>query len=563
MAINFDGVVLQIDIALKNWLGFNKAEVHDDLHNRSKIKIVETNMKKIANTCSQYRNRTRQPKQSVPSTIASILSRVVFTSTCLWIATWVSSSMASPPNILHIFTDDMGWTALSCYGNRDVATPNLDRLASQGMRFTDAYADAQCSPTRAAFFSGQYGARSGVFKVIHEQEPPKAFMRIPEANLAMASDLATLAITLRKAGYATGISGKWHIANNYSAAALRKNDDGKYFDRYGFDFCGAANETDYAEDKAVTAITNDIIQFIEQNKDKPWFAYAAHFTTHTKLSAPKALVEKHVSRGFTRTSTPTAKFTERPTAEYLAMLEHLDNEVGRLLSKLDELKLSDQTVVTFSSDNGGLSRMASSAPLREGKGSPYEGGIRVPLIMRWPGRVKPDGVCHVPVHTVDFYSTYAAIAKATPPAQHKLDGESLLPLFEQTGKLKRDAIYWHMPTYTPMYGRTPCAVIRKGDWKLIHWFGDYLDTSGSTPDQTPYGKLVLGARTELYNLQEDLSETKDLLASHPEKANELRAALESWWKETGAGIPSKNPDFDEATWWNTKEGTPRKNRKAK
>jgi uncharacterized sulfatase len=482
---------------------------------------------------------------------------LVFWSIC------VSTSWAATPNILHILADDMGWTALSCYGNHDVATPNLDRLASQGMRFTDAYADSQCSPTRAAFFSGQYGARSGVFKVIHEQEPPKAYMLIPPANLAMSSDVATLATTLRNAGYATGISGKWHIANNYSAAALRKNDDGKYFDRFGFDFCGSASEPEHSEDKAVTAITDDIIGFIEQNQAKPWFAYAAHFTTHTKLAAPKALIEKHVVRGYKRTTSPTSKFSERPTAEYLAMLEHLDNEVGRLLGKLDELKLTDRTLVVFTSDNGGLSRMASCVPLREGKGSPYEGGIRVPLIVRWPGNVKPGSESQTPVHTIDFYPTYAALAAAVPIANQKLDGASLLPLLKQTGTFERDAIYWHMPTYTAMYGRTPCAVIRKGDWKLIHWFGDYLDPRGFTPDQTPYGKLVTGPRTELYNLRDDLSETNDLFGSQPGKAAELRTALEAWWKDTGAGLPSRNPDFVEASWWDTKGDTPKRKGKAK
>lgn len=459
----------------------------------------------------------------------------------------------SNPNILHILADDMGWTALSCYGNKDVATPNLDHLAGQGMRFTNAYADAQCSPTRAAFFSGQYGARSGVFKVIHEQEPPRAFMRIPTPNLAMQPDVATLATALRNAGYATGLSGKWHIADDYPAATLRERDGGKYFDRYGFDFCGAANEPAYAEDKAVTAITDDIIGFIERNRGRPWFAYAAHFTTHTRLRAPAALVEKHAARGYWRTTAPNAKFSERPTAEYLAMLEHLDHEVGRLLAKLDELQLTTRTVVVFTSDNGGLSRMASNAPLREGKGSPYEGGIRVPLIVRWPGRVPPGSRCDVPVHVIDYYPTYAALASAALPTNHRLDGVNLLPLFTQTGALVRDTLAWHMPTYTAMYGRTPCAVIRKGDWKLIHWFGDYLNPSGFTPDQTPYGKLVLGPRTELYHLADDPGETRDLAAAHPEKTKELRAALEAWWKDTGAGFPTKNPGFDEARWWLTND----------
>ncbi|MBM3844164.1 MAG: sulfatase [Verrucomicrobia bacterium] len=467
------------------------------------------------------------------------------------------------PNILHILADDLGWTALRCYGNKDVATPNLDRLAAQGMRFTNAYADAQCSPTRAAFLSGQYGARSGVFKVIHELEPPRAALRIPQPNLAMQAGVATLATMLRRAGYATGLSGKWHIADDYPAARLRERDGGKYFDRYGFDFCGAAIESAHAEDKAVTAITDDIIGFIERNRHRPWFAYVAHFTTHTRLTAPKSLVEKHAARGYRRTTVPAARYSERPTAEYLAMLEHLDNEVGRLLVRLDVLQLTDRTVVIFTSDNGGLSRMASCSPLREGKGSPYEGGIRVPLIVRWPGRVQPGSRCDVPVHVIDYYPTYVALASASPPAMHRLDGVSLVPLLTQTGPLARDTLAWHMPTYTAMYGRTPCAVIRKGDWKLIHWFGDYLDPRGFTPDDTPYGRLVIGPRTEVYHLAEDLSEEHDLAAARPEKTAELRSALEAWWADTGAGLPTKNPDFEEEAWWITKSGNPQSQAKKK
>ena len=460
-----------------------------------------------------------------------------------------TAAPASPPNILFILADDLGWTGPSCFGNKDVATPHLDRLAAHGMKFTAAYADAQCSPTRAAFFSGQYGARSGVFKVIHEQEPPRAFHRIPTPNLAMSPDVATLATTLRRAGYATGLSGKWHIADDYPAATLRAREGGKYFDRYGFDFCGAASETAHPEDKAVTAITDDILGFIERSRGRPWFACAMHFTTHTKLTAPKALVEKHVARGYKRTTAPNARFTERPTAEYLAMLEHFDTEIGRLLARLDDWGLRDNTLVVFTSDNGGLSRMTSCAPLREGKGSPYEGGIRVPLIVRWPARIKAGAVSDTPVHTVDYYPTFAALAGATPPAGHKFDGASLVPLLTQSGALDRPALYWHMPTYTAMYGRTPCAVIRQGDWKLIHWFGDWLDPRGSTPDQTPYGKLVLGPRTELYNLRDDLGETRDLAVAQPAKTKELRAALEAWWRDTGAGFPTRNPDFVEESWW--------------
>ena len=455
------------------------------------------------------------------------------------------SLFAAQPNILHILADDMGWNALSCYGNKDLQTPHLDRLAAQGMRFTQAYADAQCSPTRAAFLSGQYGARTGVFKVLNEKEPSFAPMRSAEAKDALGPETATLATTLRQAGYTTGISGKWHIAGNHAVAALRKREG--YFDSYGFDFAGPANSNEHHEDKTVTAITDDIIGFIESNRSKPWFAFVSHFSPHTKLEAPEALIAKHVARGFKRSADDEGKSTERPIANYLAMLEHLDNEVGRLLAKIDALGLAENTLVIFTSDNGGLSRVTNNAPLREGKGSPYEGGIRVPLLIRWPGKVKPGSECDAPVHAVDFYPTFVSVAETQAAAT--LDGENLLPLLTQTGTLQRPALFWHMPTYTTNYGRTPCAVIREGDWKLIHWFGDYLDTTGFTPDDKPYGKLILGPRIEVFNLREDPNETRNVAPDRPKKTTHLTNALNAWLKRTKAKLPTPNPDFDEKRWW--------------
>ncbi len=472
---------------------------------------------------------------------------------CVLCVSAVQAAPADKPNILHILTDDLGWTALSCYGNTDMATPHLDRLAAEGMRFTNAYADAQCSPTRAAFLSGQYGARTGVFKVLNEKEPSYAPMRSAEANAALGPDVAKLAMTLRQAGYTTGISGKWHIANNFSVAPLQKRSDGKYFDSYGFDFAGTAYGADHNDDKAVTAVTDDIIGFIESNQSKPWFAFVSHFTPHTPLEAPEALIAKHVARGYTRAATNEGKATERPIANYLAMLEHLDNEVGRLLDRLDDLGLAENTVVLFTSDNGGLSRVTSNLPLREGKGAPYEGGIRVPLIVRWPDKVKAGSECEVPVHAVDYYPSFAVLAGAALPADHPLDGENLLPLLTQSGPLQRTTLFWHMPTYTTNFGRTPCAVIREGDWKLIHWFGDYLDTTGFTPDDKPYGKLVVGPRTELYYLRDDLGESNNLAADRPKKTAHLTKSLNAWLKRTGAVLPSPNPDFDEARWWTSVE----------
>ncbi len=461
------------------------------------------------------------------------------------------------PNILFILADDLGWNGLGCCGNKFAATPRLDRLASEGMRFTQAYADSQCSPSRAAFLSGQYGARTGLFKVLNEKEPPKAFLRPPEECKGLTSQTATLAATLRSAGYVTGISGKWHIADNSTVGALLKRDGGKYLDRYGFDFGGkAGGQKESKEDKAAKAITDDIIGFIEQNKDRPWFAFTAHFIPHAPLAAPEELIKKYEALGYKRSATAIGKFTDRPTANYLAMLEHMDTQAGRLLDLLDTLHLADDTVVVFAGDNGGLSRVFDNSPLREGKGSPYEGGIRVPFIVRWPGHVKPGTTSDVPVHFVDLYPTFAAIAGATPPEGHILDGQSFLPLLLQKGTFDRQALYWHMPTYTTNYGRTPCSVIRKGDWKLIHWFGDYLDTAGFTPDDKPYGKLVIGPRTELYNLHDDPVEKNDLAPAQPEKAAELLADLQAWWEKTGAKFPEKNPDYDAASWWKGTDGDP-------
>lgn len=459
------------------------------------------------------------------------------------------------PNILFILADDLAWRDPSCYGNKDVMTPNIDRLAKEGMRFTQSYADTQCSPTRAAFLSGQYGARTGVFEVIANaagrpmRSPPKSFLRPPAPKLSLSPEVGNLALSLRSAGYLTGISGKWHVADGYAAARLKDRAGGAYFNHYGFDFCGTADEAVQKEDKAVDAITDDIIAFMEKNRDQRWFAFASHFSPHTRFQAPAALIDKYVGRGYRRSSTPIGRFSERPTAEYLAMIEHLDSSVGRLVKRLDELQLSERTLVIFTSDNGGLSVATSSLPLRAGKGSPYEGGIRVPLIARWQGAIEANSVCNTPVHTIDYYPTFLELAGAALPTRHHLDGESLVPLLRKTGVLRRAALFWHTPTYNIPYGRSPCATVRQGDWKLIQWFGDYLDTTGTTPDDRPYGRLVARPRTELYNLSEDSGETRDVAQEMPAKVAELKRSLEAWWRETGARFPEKNPDYSPSEWW--------------
>ena len=463
-----------------------------------------------------------------------------------------AASPESRPNIVFILADDLGWNALRVTGNRGVDTPHLDRLAAQGMCFTQAYAEAQCSPTRGCLFSGQWPARTHMFAVTHETDPLRAPLTPPAHLMIMPPETASLFKTLRAAGYTTGMSGKWHIGNNYNSVPLKPRDGGKYFDTYGLDFVGDGQRGNPEKDKNVDAITADLIGFIERNHARPFAAYFAHHAPHAPMEAPKALIEKYVARGFKRSSTPLGETAERPTANYLAMLEHLDAGVGRVLAKLDELRLTENTVVIFASDNGGLGRMAEMAPLRESKGAPYEGGIRVPVIVRWPGHVAPGSTCAAPIHAVDYYPTFAALAGARLPAGHRLDGESLLPLLTGKGTLERPALYWHMPTYTTMYGRTPCAVIRRGDWKLIRYFGDFLDTTGQVPEHDrPYGRLVVGARTELYHLAADPAERRNLAATEPARVKELSAALDAFLAETKARLPQPNPSFqpNDPDWW--------------
>lgn len=463
-----------------------------------------------------------------------------------------AAAAESRPNIVFILADDLGWNGIGAYGNKHVDTPHLDRLAREGMTFHRAYAEPQCSPTRGAFFSGQWPARTGMFAVTHEMDPVAAPLTPPPHAMALPPATASLALMLRGAGFATGMSGKWHIADNYNAAPLRAREGGKYFDRYGFDFVGeGANAT--PKDKSVAGITDDMLGFIERSRARPFFAFMSHHAPHATLEPPAALVEKYVARGHRKSSTPLTAFRERPTADYYATLEHLDTHIGRILALLDRLDLAKNTLVIFSSDNGGLNRMADMAPLRGSKGQTYEGGIRVPLLARWPARIKAGSSNAVPIHVVDWYLTFAALAGAKLPAAQKLDGENFVPLLTSTGRPARDTLWWHTPTYTTPFARTPCSTILRDDWKLIHYFGDFLELG---PDAVPenegvYGKLILGTRTELYHLATDPGETTDLAVKNPVKAAELMIALKKLWADTGATFPKPNLAYrpDNASWW--------------
>ncbi|MDZ7639958.1 MAG: sulfatase [Bryobacterales bacterium] len=443
---------------------------------------------------------------------------------------------SGPPNILFILADDLGYTAVRSYGGRHAKTPHLDRLAKQGIRFTDAYVTPQCTPTRASLLTGQHTARNRMWHVIPPYGYPYAPLKEPPYKANMERGTCTIAAALRDAGYTTAILGKWH---------LTRNDDGYYTmlypeaaTHYGFDYAPSKQDPlEYQShtDKGVDFLTNETIAFIERSKDRPFFAYLSHHTIHGPVLAPKDLTDAYRKRGYLASGIHNAT--------YLAALEHMDASIGRLLAKLDELNLASNTIVVFLSDNGGIDTLFDNAPLRLGKGSPYEGGIRVPAIVRWPG-VTPEGAdSSVPVHVVDWYPTLLEAAGARAPAPtgpkgHPLDGVSLLPAL-RGGSLPERTLYWYMPLYDIQWGATPCAVIREGDYKLIHFFGDHIDP------ERDYA-LKLGERVELYNLKDDIGEQRDLALREEERAAAMKRKLRAWLQSLGAPMPTPNPAYDAA-----------------
>jgi arylsulfatase A len=427
---------------------------------------------------------------------------------------WSAVKLQKKPNIVFILIDDMGWPDLACYGSKFHETPNIDRLASEGMKFTDAYAACPvCSPTRASIMAGQYPARIGITDFIPGHWRPYEKLVVPENRLQLPLETITLGKVFKKQDYSTWYIGKWHLGG-----------EGYGPDKQGFDevVLGVKNQND----KHVSDFTDKAIEFIEKKEQEPFFLYLSHHTVHIKLEAPEELVDKY------RNKSKPATGVNNPT--YAAMVEHLDTNVGRILKKLDELNLAERTIVIFFSDNGGLHQayggyngkreiVSTNAPLRDEKGTLYEGGIRVPLIVRWSGVVKAGTTCSEPVTSIDFYPTFLKILGVKGDLNQVLDGENILPLLKQTVRLKRNAIYWHYPHY---HHSRPAGAIRKGDYKLIEFFDN--------------GKL------ELYNIESDIGEKNNLAKTMPTKATELQRKLAKWRQSVGAKMPTSNPDYDPA-----------------
>lgn len=435
-----------------------------------------------------------------------------------------SAAQARKPNFIFILVDDMGWTDLGCQGSKFYETPNIDRLASQSMRFTQAYsACTVCSPTRAALMTGKYPARLHVTDWIAGHVRPYAKLKVPDWTMHLALEERTIAEALKEADYATASIGKWHLGGpeffpekqgfDVNIGGRDSGSPASYFSPYANPSLPDGPKGEFLSDR----LTDEALKFIERNKARPFFVYLPHYAVHTPLAGKPEVVAK-----YERKADPQ---NPQHNAKYAALVESVDDSVGRIMSKLDELGLAENTVIFFTSDNGGLllNNVTSNFPLRAGKGSAYEGGVRVPLFVKWPGMTKPGSMCDTPVITPDFHPTMLQMAGLKPAKHQVIDGESIVPLLRQRGGLRRDMIYWHYPHYHPG-GATPYSAIRRGDWKLIEFFEDN--------------------HVELYNLREDIGEQNDLAVKLPDRTNQLREKLHTWRKKVGAQLPTANPGYD-------------------
>ena len=459
-----------------------------------------------------------------------------------------------PPNVLVFLVDDLGWADVGCYGADLHETPNIDRLAAGGVRFTDAYAAASvCTPTRAALLTGKAPARLHM-TIWHEasQNPPQHRKVVPPVTVGnLPLEEVTLAERFRAAGYATAIVGKWHLGG------------AEYYpENQGFDIniggtCWGAPQTffwPYRGDKhfggepryipglpwgkkgeyLTDRFTDEAIKILRKSADRPFYFQMSYHTVHTPIEAPAEDVEYYEGK-----IKPGMKHVN---PVYAAMVGRLDKSVGRVLAELERLGVADNTIVVFTSDNGGFvnpyegKRVTNNAPLRSGKGSLWEGGIRAPLVIYRPGISAAE--CDEPVMTTDLYRTLLAMTNVE-GGETGVDGNDLRPLLRNPGgTLARDALYWHYPHYYPT--TTPVGAIRRGDWKLLEFFED--------------------GRLELYNLRRDLGESANLVKEEPEIAEELHTMLRKWRGEVDAQMPVRNEKKSPRTRTSTRIQTGRRRR---
>lgn len=425
------------------------------------------------------------------------------------------------PNVLLILADDFGWRQLGCYGSTFYKSPNIDTLASQGMRFTDAYAACPvCSPTRAAIMTGKYPGRLHVTDFIPGGNRfNNEKLTMPQWQKFLPLEEKTIAEVLKEHGYATAAFGKWHLSITKKPPESEPyNPDKQGFDEYFVTYKPTRDQDPEKDAHNVEAITSRSLDFMERNKDKPFFLYVTHNTIHDPLREKKKLIDKY------KADPQSNEPENNPVIG--AMIETLDQSCARLLKKLEELDLENDTIVIWASDNGGLKKDALQTPLRGGKAQLFEGGIRVPFMVRWPGKIKPQTECAEPTSSVDIFPTLMDMLGID--SRLKFDGTSILPVLSGSSTLDREAIYWHYPHYHGA-GVAPSSAIRAGDYKLIEW---HEQTLLNEPGQV-----------ELYNLKEDIGETSNLAIKLQEKTKELRDMLNEWKQKVDVQMPTVNANY--------------------
>lgn len=487
-----------------------------------------------------------------------ILSSIILTWSCK-----NRETVSERPNIIFILVDDLGWRDVGFMGSTFYETPNLDKLAFEGMVFTQAYAAcAVCSPTRASILTGRYPARVGItdwirgrysgIRVPSNKQNPVGYDTIPGRKLItpknphwMEHSELTIAEMLKSVGYATAHIGKWHLGFkdwspltqgfDVNAGGEDYGQPPSYFDPYtrgdfSIESLPPRDSGDYLTDREADEAT----KFIRANRTKPFFLCLCHYAVHTPIQAKTDYVEYFKIRADSLGIDPlgpdetvSSIFNHRRplngqrNPDYAAMISSVDDAAGRIMKTLDELGLTEKTIIIFFSDNGGHIVSTDNSPLKLGKGHPYEGGIREPLFINWPGLTEPGTRTKVPVSSIDFFPTICEAAGIQIPDTLTIDGLDLSPLLKQEGSIDRQDLFWHFPHYWWGTKVRPYSIVRSGKWKLIkHW------------EENSY---------ELYNLSTDISETNNLAGEMPEKIEELEIKLSQWLEETGAKTPLPNP----------------------
>ncbi|WP_090383319.1 sulfatase [Dyadobacter sp. SG02] len=460
------------------------------------------------------------------------------------VATQAFAQTQEKPNILFILVDDWGWTDLRSAGSKYYETPNIDRLRKEGMWFSQAYSvGPNCAPSRASLMTGKYTPRHGIYTVGNADRGNSVDRKlIPiENNTVLNPAFVTIAEELKNAGYSTGLIGKWQLGGKGKGADAHAqgfehviggtggtsayfypyNKDGKTSPHEGIT---TGQEGEYLTDR----LTDEALKFLDTHKQQPFFLYLSYFAVHTPIEAKADIITKYKSK-------KGDAYHHNPV--YAAMIQSADEGIGRVLKQLDALNLTENTLVVFFSDNGGMGAVTAQHPLRGSKGMLYEGGVRVPLIVKWPGKTKAGSQTDSPVIGVDFYPTLLEVASIQKPLNAEVDGQSFLPLLSGKPAAQRD-IFWHFPAYLEAYKgdqrnkdafRTrPVSTIRSGDFKLHQFYED--------------------GRVELYNIRADIGETKDLAKSNRAKTKELKDKLEAWKQKTHAPVPTQlNPEYAPGT----------------